>query len=386
MVTMAAKRDYYEVLGVSRDASHREVSDAYRQLAIKFHPDKNPGDEEAVAQFKEAAEAFEILGDQEKRARYDRFGHAGFEGPGGGAPHFTDVNDIFEAFGNIFGDSVFGDIFGGGRRGRTRGGDVQCEVELDLLEAARGVKKTVSFKRHEACETCRGSGARPGSQPVKCSYCGGRGQVVQSAGILRIQTTCPSCRGQGTTVSDPCPDCRGEGFQLRKVEREIAIPAGVDDKMRVRLSGEGEPDPHGGPRGDCYCFISVRPHPLFERQGNDLICRLPVTYSQAALGATVQVPTLDGPIDHEIPPGTQPGALFRLRGLGMPDPRGRGGKGSLIVQALLEVPTSLDTRQEELLRELAELEHADVSEHRKTFFEKLRDYFVPGEDTASTEN
>jgi len=382
MVTMAGKRDYYEVLGVAKSAAAKEISDAYRKLAIKFHPDKNPGDDEAIVRFKEAAEAFEVLGDADKRARYDRYGHQGV----GGAPHFNDVNDIFEAFGSMFGDGLFGDLFGrSGRRGRTRGGDIRCDVTLDLIEAAKGARKTVSFQRHERCETCQGSGARAGSQRVSCTYCGGRGQVIQSAGILRVQTTCPSCRGAGSTVKDPCEDCRGEGYILRKVRREVVIPAGVDDQMRVRLPGEGEPDPQGGPAGDCYCFVSVREHSLFERNGQHLLCNVPITYSQAALGATIQVPTLEGPEDLEVPAGTQTGAIFRMRGRGLPDPRRRGSMGDLLVQVGIEVPKSLSERQEELLRELAELERAAVSEHRKSFFEKLRDYFVPSEPAKDTE-
>jgi molecular chaperone DnaJ len=382
MVTMAGKRDYYEVLGVARSAGAKELADAYRKLAVQYHPDKNPGDEEAVARFKEAAEAFEVLSDPEKRARYDRYGHQAV----GGAPHFSDVNDIFEAFGNVFGDSLFGDLFGHRRRGHTRGGDVRCDVTLDLIEAARGARKTVSFERHERCAECQGSGARPGAKRQTCGYCGGRGQVVQSAGILRVQTTCPSCRGAGSLVKDPCSACRGEGYLLRRVRREVVIPAGVDDQMRVRLPGEGDPDPHGGPPGDCYCFVAVRAHPLFERNGQNLLSRVPITYSQAALGARIQVPTLEGPEDLEVPPGTPTGHVFRLTGRGLPDPRRRGRVGDLLVQVGIEVPKSLTPRQEELLRELAELEHAAVSEHRKSFFEKLRDYFVPGEQAADAED
>lgn len=382
MVTMAGKRDYYEVLGVARGAAVKEIADAYRKLAVKYHPDKNPGDEEAISRFKEAAEAFEVLGDAEKRARYDRYGHQGV----GAAPHFNDVNDIFEAFGNIFGDSLFGDLFGrSGRRGRTRGGDIRCDVTLDLIEAAKGTRKTVTFQRHERCEDCQGSGARAGSKRQTCTYCAGRGQVIQTAGILRVQTTCPSCRGAGSTVKDPCESCRGEGFVLRKVRREVVIPAGVDDQMRVRLPGEGDPDPQGGPAGDCYCFVSVREHTLFERNGQHLLCHVPITYSQAALGAKIQVPTLEGPEELEVPAGTQTNEIFRLRGRGLPDPRRRGSLGDLLVQVGIEVPKSLSERQEELLRELAELEHAAVSEHRKSFFEKLRDYFVPSEPATDTE-
>jgi molecular chaperone DnaJ len=383
---MAAKRDYYEVLGVIRTSSDGEVAAAYRKLAIKFHPDKNPGDEDAVRRFKECAEAYEVLSDSDKRARYDRYGHAGVDGPAGGAPHFSDVNDIFQAFGDIFGDSVFGDILGGGRRGGRRvqrGNDVRCDLSLDLLEAARGCTKQVQYKRHQRCPDCEGSGARPGSKPEKCRYCGGQGQVIQSTGIFRVQTTCPACRGAGTTIKDPCATCHGDGVVLQSATREVAIPAGVDSQTRLRMAGEGDPSPNGGPAGDCYCFITVREHPLFARDGQNLICRLPITYPQAALGATVEVPTLAGREELKIPAGTQPGDVFRLRGRGMPDPRQRGN-GDLLVQVNLEVPKHVTGKQEELLRELAKEEHANVSPQRKSFFEKLKEYFVP-EDTAAEE-
>ena len=317
MVTMSSKRDYYEVLGVGREAASKEIADAYRKLAIKNHPDKNPGDEEAIVRFKECAEAFEVLGDADKRARYDRFGHAGVEGMGG--HQFSDVNDIFEAFGDIFGGGAFGDLFGGSRRRRAqKGADVGCEVRLDLLEAARGVTKSVKFERHEKCPDCSGSGAKPGSKPQACKYCGGRGQVVQATGFFRVQTTCPACHGSGEVVKDPCGKCHGSGFVGKLVRRDVAIPAGVDHQMRVRLAGEGEPSPDGGPPGDCYCVIHVDEHPLFQRDGQDLIVRLPIAFSQAALGATVEVPTLEGREPLEIPAGTQPGEVFRLRGRGMP--------------------------------------------------------------------
>jgi molecular chaperone DnaJ len=376
---MAEKRDYYEVLGVARNSANKEIADAYRKLAIKYHPDKNPGNDEAIARFKEAAEAFEVLHDPEKRARYDRYGHAGVDG---GAAHFHDINDIFSAFGDIFGGGVFGDFFGGGgtRGGRRvrKGADVGTQVRLDLLEAARGVTKTVEFERHEHCKECNGSGARPGTKPQPCNYCGGRGQVVQSSGVFRVQTTCPVCHGDGTVVKEPCTKCNGHGAVAKRVKREVVIPAGVDHQMRVRLSGEGEPSPNGGPPGDAYVLIEVKEHPLFQREGHHLICRVPITYTQAALGATIEVPTLEGRDSLEIPPGTQPGDVFKMRGRGMPDPRQRG-KGDLLVQVNLEVPKKLSPREEELLRDLAGAEKANVSPHRKTFLEKLKEYFVPGE-------
>jgi len=267
MATMAEKRDYYEILGVSRNATESQISEAYRKLAMKYHPDRNPGNAQAVGRFKEAAEAFEVLSHAEKRARYDRYGHAGLEG--GGAPHFHDVSDIFQAFGDLFGEGLFGDLFGGGRGRGSRvrkGADVRCEVNLDLIEAAHGTSKVVRFLRHVVCETCGGSGAKPGTKPETCRYCGGRGRVVQSSGFFSVQSDCPACHGQGKTIRDVCAECRGSGYVQKKVTRKVDIPAGVDDRTRLRLQGEGEPSPNGGPPGDCFCFIHVAEHPLFQRR------------------------------------------------------------------------------------------------------------------------
>ncbi len=382
MATMASKRDYYEVLSVERTATSQEIAVSYRKLAIKYHPDKNPGNQEAITLFKESAEAFEVLHDADKRARYDRYGHAGVDG---GASQFNDINDIFSAFGDIFGGGGggFGDFFGGGgssRGGRRvrKGADIGCTVTLDLLEAARGVTKTVELERHEACTDCKGSGAKPGTKPQPCSYCGGRGQVVQSSGVFRVQTTCPVCNGDGKVVKDACAKCRGQGAIGKRVKREVIIPAGIDHQMRMRLAGEGEPSPNGGPSGDAYVLIEIREHSLFQREGQHLICRIPISYAQAALGATIEVPTLDGTENLDIAAGTQPGDVFKMRGRGMPDPRHRG-KGDLLVQINIEVPKTLSPREEELLRELASEEKANVSPHRKSFFEKLKDYFVPEE-------
>ncbi len=384
MATMAGKRDYYEVLGVARNASQKDIASSYRKLALKFHPDANPGDEAATEQFKEAAEAYEVLGDADKRARYDRYGHAGVEG----GAHFTEVEDIFEAFGDIFSGGLFGDLFGGRRRGgrrRRRGADVRCDVTLDLEQAARGITQSVSFARSKPCEKCSASGVMPGSQPETCRRCGGHGQVVQAAGFVRVQTTCPGCQGRGQIVTNPCEACRGNGFVPATVSIEVAIPAGIDDGMRVRLPGEGEPSPDGGPAGDCYCFVHVRRHRLFQRDGNNLILQLPVTYSQAALGAELEVPTLDGPEQLTVPGGTHSGDVFRLRARGVPDPRD-GRQGDLLVQVLIDVPKKLSREQETLLRELAELEHAQVTPHRKSFLEKLKDYLSPADESAAPED
>ncbi len=381
---MAAKRDYYEILGVARSAGDKEIAAAYRKLAIRYHPDSHPDDPTATEKFKEAAEAYEVLRDAEKRARYDRFGHAGVDG--GAGPQFHSVEDIFEAFGDILGGGIFGDLFGGGgRRSRRqrRGADLRCDVDLSLEESAKGVKKTVRFARHELCATCAGSGAKPGSSRETCRQCGGRGQIVQSAGILRVQTACPACRGAGAVITEVCGDCHGQGAVERRVELTVAVPPGVDDGMRIRIAGEGQPSPDGGPPGDCYCFVTVRRHHLFQRDGSHLVLQFPITYCQAALGATIEVPTLDGPDRLEVPRGTQSGEVFRLRGRGMPDPRG-GAAGDLLVQTYIETPKKLTAKQEELLRQLAELEHTHVTPHRKSFLAKLRDYFT-GENTGQPE-
>jgi molecular chaperone DnaJ len=373
MTAMADKRDYYEVLGVDRNATSSQISEAYRKLAMKYHPDRNPGNDEAVAMFKEAAEAFEVLSHAEKRANYDRYGHAGVEG---GAPHFHDVSDIFSAFGDILGEGLFGDLFGGRGRGARvhKGADIRCDIHLDLIEAAHGTAKVVRFKRHVACENCGGSGAKPGTTPEKCRYCNGRGRVVQSSGLFSLQTTCPSCHGNGQVIREACANCRGSGYVQKKITRKVDIPAGVDDRTRLRLSGEGEPSPNGGPPGDCYCFIYVAEHPLFQRKGQDLLCQVPVNYPQAALGATIEVPTLDGPEKMDIPAGTQSGEMLTLKGRGMPDPRYRH-RGDLHVQVYVEVPKTLTPEHEATLRTLAEIENAHVSPTRKGFFEKLKELF-----------
>lgn len=370
---MSSKRDYYEVLGVPRDASDKDIAGAYRRLAIKYHPDSNPGDEDATAKFKEAAEAYEVLEDKEKRARYDQFGHAGVDGS---VHQFHDVQEILDAFGDVFGGGIFGDLFGGRRgRGKRRGADVKAEVSLTLEEAARGVRKTIRFNRSEKCKACDGSGGKPGSKQERCRRCGGHGQIAQQMGFVRVQTTCPSCQGAGAMITDPCADCRGNGSVAGKVSLDVNIPAGVDDGNRIRVTNEGEPSPEGGPNGDCYCFVHVQPHKLFQRDGKHLILQLPITFTQAALGAVIDVPTLTGRAALEVPHGTQSGEVFRLASRGLRDPRG-GPQGDLLVQTFIEVPKRLGDRQEKLLRELAELENANVTPHRKSFLEKIREYLA----------
>jgi molecular chaperone DnaJ len=377
---MAEQRDFYEVLGVDRKASSAEITAAYRRLALQCHPDRNPGNAEAAARFKEAARAFEVLSDGDLRARYDRYGHAGLQG--GRAHDFNDIGDIFEAFGDLFGGGVFGGSFGGRRGNRPRKGrDVFCQVSLTLLEAARGVAKTVAFARHEPCATCDGSGAKPGTKPQPCDYCGGQGQVIQQAGVFRMQTTCPACRGAGSVIRDKCGTCGGDGVTEEQVERKVNIPAGVDADVRVRLAGEGEPGAHGGPPGDCYVVIEIEAHEFLSRQGRDLHCEVPITFTQAALGATVDVPTLDGPKPLQIARGTQSGDVVRVRGLGMPEVRGRG-LGDLHVHLHVEVPKSLSPKAESLLRELAAEEHASVSPKRSSFLGRLAEYFQGRENPS----
>ena len=372
---MIGQRCFYEVLGIERTATSAQITAAYRKLAIKFHPDKNPGNDEAAVKFKEAAQAFEVLSDEQLRDRYDRHGHAGVQG--GGRHEFNDFSDIFEAFGDLFGGGVFGDAFGGGRNRGTRarkGRDVSCAVNLSLVEAARGADKVVVFSRHESCTECDGSGAKKGTQPQSCEYCGGQGQVIQSAGVFRLQTTCPACRGVGKIIRDKCSECAGVGLKDEHVERKVTIPAGVDNDVRVRLAGEGEPGLHGGPPGDCYCSVVIEEHPFLKRDARDLHCRVPITFCQAALGATVDVPTLDGAKPLEIKRGTQPGDIIRVRGLGMPEIRGRG-IGDLHVHVDVEVPKSLSAREEELLRDFAAEEQKAVSPHRSSFLSRLAEYF-----------
>jgi len=377
---MVTKRCYYEVLGVTKTASDDEIKRAYRKLAGKHHPDRNPGDAEAVVMFKEAAEAFDILGNPDKKSRYDRFGHAGVEAGAAGAGGFQDVGDIFEAFGDMFGD-IFGG--GGGRRGggpRARKGDsLQTSLTIDLLDAAVGCTRALEIEKHVSCVTCNGSGAKPGTQPVKCDYCDGRGQVIQSQGFFRVQTTCPSCRGRGTTIRDKCPDCRGHRVVSRAATLEIKVPAGIDNGMQLCMRGEGEAGDNGGPPGDLFVDIRVKSHPLFKREAHNLMCEVPITYAQAALGTELDIPILTGKHRITVPPGTQPHEVFRLKSQGMPDPRG-GARGDLLVEFHVEVPKKLSKKQEELLRQLAELDDKQVSPQRKSFFESLKTFFSKDDD------
>jgi molecular chaperone DnaJ len=375
--SMAKKRDYYEVLGIRREADDEEVKRAYRQLAMKYHPDRNVGDAEAEEKFKEAAEAYEVLRDSGKRQRYDRYGHAGLDGMN--VPHFNDAQSVFDLFGDLFGD-FFGQ--GGGRRGPQPGRDLQVVIDLQLAEAFRGTQKTVTIPREELCPECGGSGAQRGTQPAVCRRCNGHGVVVASQGFFRVQQTCRACGGRGTVITDPCTNCHGNGRVVVRRSIEVSVPPGVDSGTRIRLSGEGEAGEPGAPRGDLYCLIRVREHALFQRDGNDLVCQVPITFSQAALGGDIDIPTLEGRTTHALKRGVQGGEVVRIAGKGMPSLRG-GRRGDLLVQVIVESPRHLTKRQEELFRELAELDQKHVSPQRKSFLEKLRDFFTPEQPPAA---
>ena len=377
-MTMAAKRDYYEVLGVARDASPEEVKKAYRKLAVKFHPDKNPGDHEAEDKFKELGEAYEALSDADKRAAYDRYGHQAFNGGGGGGGGFHDPMDLFsQVFGGAFGGG-FEEFFGGGRRqrsgGKQRGSDLRYDLEISLEEAARGSEKELEIEHFGPCGTCSSSGSKSGGGTRACSSCGGRGVVARQAGIFIQQTTCPECRGAGEVVSDPCGTCGGDGRVHKTSRIKIRIPGGVEDGTRLRSTGNGDAGVRGGAPGDLYVFLHVKEHDVFEREGNDLFCEVPMRFSVATLGGELEVPTLDGKASIKIPAGTQGGTLFRLRDRGVPALSG-GKKGDLHVRVQVEVPTKLNSEQQEKLREFAESIGDHNSPMQESFFQKARRFF-----------
>jgi len=374
----AAKRDYYEVLGVPRDALPEQIKKAYRRHAHKYHPDRNADDPGAEGKFKEAAEAYEVLSEPTKRQRYDQFGHAGLSGVGVHDFSHMGVDDIFSMFNDIFGGGL-----GGGRRGRRGGADLQTEVTLTLAEVANGAERAIDFTREDFCETCGGTGAAPGSQRRTCGTCGGYGQVEQTGGLSglfgRVITTCPTCRGRGSSVVSPCTSCRGSGRTMKDRVVSVQIPAGIHDGQAVRVRGEGEPGEDGAQRGDLHCYVRISPHPFFERHNNDLVCRMPISFTQASLGAKVEVPTLTGKGELKIPPGTQHGQLFRLNGIGLPDLRS-GRRGDELVQVMVEIPKRLDKAQEALLREFAKTEDRSVLPESKGFFDKLMEYLGGGAD------
>jgi molecular chaperone DnaJ len=374
----ATKRDYYEVLGVQKSADAEEIKRAYRKLAMKYHPDRVAEADKADAEvrFKEASEAYEVLSDSGKRQRYDQMGHAGVSGQTHDYSHM-DMGDIFSMFEEMFG-SQFGGGFGG-RRGTarpSRGYDLETQVELTLSEVATGAEKTIEFERQDACEKCKGSGARPGSSPSVCATCGGQGRVAQAGlgGMFRMVTTCPNCRGRGNIVKDKCTDCAGSGRQARKRQVTIKIPAGVQEGQAVRLAGEGEAGEANAPAGDLHCYIVVKPHPVFARHGNDVVCQVPISFSQAALGSQIDVPTLKGMEKLDIPAGTQHGEVFKLKGRGLPDLRSYR-TGDEVVQVIVEIPKKLTERQRQLLQEFATTEEMNIAPQRKSFFDKMKSVF-----------
>lgn len=341
---MSEKRDYYEVLGVSREADGTEVKKAYRRLAVEFHPDRNPDNPEAESRFKEAAEAYQVLSDDEKRGLYDRFGHDGPRQAGGG---FSNAGDVFSAF-----SDMFGDMFGGGGRRQSAGSDLETQVTMTLAEVAQGVAKEVKVKRHVACSPCGGSGAAPGSQPETCPSCKGRGQVVHSQGFLMIQTACARCQGTGRVIRKPCPTCQGLGLDMVEDRLSVNIPAGIEDGNTLRLAGRGEAAPRGGRPGNLFVHVQVAEDPRFDRNGADLHTEAVISFPQAALGAQVKVPTIEGEENVDVPSGTQPGDTIDLRGRGLPRLR-ESGKGDLVVHFRVVVPSSLTREQEEHLRAFA---------------------------------
>jgi molecular chaperone DnaJ len=373
-----AKADYYQVLGVDKNASPDEIKRAYRRMAIKYHPDKNPGNKEAEAKFKECAEAYEVLSDPQKRKQYDQYGHEGLRGTGMHDFSRMDVEDIFSMFGF---DDFFGSVFGGGghrgagrRGGPVRGYDLETSVELTLDEVAHGTEKTIEFTRQDRCPECSGTGAAPGTQPTRCPLCGGSGQVAKGGGFFQMVSTCPQCHGTGHIITKPCPNCGGSGRVPKKRTVTIKIPPGVHEGQGIRVAGEGEPGRDGGPSGDLYCYVRVRPHEFLERDGNNLVAVIPISFTQATLGATIDVPSLDGPRQLKVPPGTQYGSVFRIRGQGLPDVR-TGRTGDELVQVTIETPANLNARQEELLREFAQTENKRVSPKSQNFFERLKRHF-----------
>lgn len=380
---MSDKQDYYQVLGVERSASADEIKKAYRKLALKHHPDQNKGDATAEAKFKEAAEAYDVLSTAEKKAKYDQFGHAAFQNGGGGGyggrAGFSNMEDIFEAFGDVFGGGggggIFGDLFGGGgrrRRGPAPGRDLKIELALTLEEIDEGVNKTVTIKRHEPCGTCKGNGAKPGTSPVTCQGCGGRGQVQRSQGFFTVAQPCPQCRGAGQTIESPCSECKGAGKTARSSDIDINVPAGVEEGMRIRVTDGGDAGAPGAPRGDLYVLIRELDHKIFRRSGQDVITEIPCSFPQLALGDKVEIPTLRGRVEMSIPAGTPSGKVFRLRGQGLPGLESKS-RGAQLVRVFAEVPKHLSDRQKELLREFGEIE--SERSDSKSFFEKIADYF-----------
>ncbi|MGB7991753.1 MAG: molecular chaperone DnaJ [Candidatus Methylophosphatis roskildensis] len=373
-----AKRDFYEVLGVNRDASDDEIKKAYRKLAMKHHPDRNPDHPKAEEQFKEVKEAYEILSDGQKRQAYDQFGHAGVDPQAGMGAGGAGMGGFADAFSDIFGDIFGGGRAGGGRSTVYRGADLRYNLEVSLEEAARGTDTRIRIPAMEECETCHGSGAKPGTQPKSCPTCGGAGQVRMQQGFFSIQQTCPKCHGTGRIIPEPCPGCHGAGRVKQQKTLQVKIPAGVDEGDRIRLAGEGEHGVNGGPPGDLFVQIHIKPHSVFQRDHNDLHCEMPVGFSTAALGGEIEIPTLDGAAKIKIPPETQSGKVFRLRGKGIRGIRS-SGLGDLMCHVVVETPVNLTERQKELLREFEAINESDAGRHNpraKSWMDKVKDFFA----------
>ena len=372
-----AKRDFYEILGVAKNASEDDIKKAYRKLAMKYHPDRNPDNKEAEEKFKEVKEAYEMLTNPEKREAYDRYGHAGVDpNMGGGGGGFG-----AGGFGDAFGD-IFGDIFGGGGRGRSsgpqvyRGADLRYNLEITLEQAAHGYETTIRVPSWDKCDTCHGSGAKPGTQPVTCTTCSGHGQVRMQQGFFSIQQTCPKCHGSGKIIPEPCAACGGAGRIKRNKTLEVKIPAGIDNGMRIRSSGNGEPGTNGGPAGDLYVEIHIKPHTVFQREGDDLHCEMPMSCTKAALGGDIEVPTLNGKVSFTIPEGTQSGKTFRLKGKGIKGVRS-GYAGDLFCHVAIETPVKLTEKQKDLLRDFEKSTTEGGAKHSpqsKTWKDKVKDY------------
>jgi molecular chaperone DnaJ len=371
-----SKRDYYEVLGVDRVADTEEIKKAYRKLALKFHPDRNPNDKAAEEKFKEIGQAYEVLNDAQSRAAYDQYGHAAFDSRARARSGFHEPGDIFrEVFGNT---SIFEDLFGGGERrsgGAHRGEDLRYDMELTFLEAAQGCEKEISVTKLDLCETCHGNGAEHGATAKVCSVCGGRGQVISSRGIFSIAQTCPRCEGLGRVIDKPCRVCGGAGRSERTTKIKIKVPGGVEGGSRLRSTGNGEAGVRGGPPGDLFVVLHVKRHDIFNREGDDLLCEIPISFVQAALGDLIKVPTLTEAAEIKVPPGTQAGAVFRLKGKGIRNVHGHG-HGDLMVRVQIEVPARLNAAQRAKLEEFAKLCDETVHPMRKSFFEKARSLFT----------
>lgn len=376
-----AKEDYYELLGVTRTATTDELKKAYRKKAVQYHPDKNPGNKEAEEMFKKVSEAYDVLNDADKRAAYDRYGHAAFQGGMGGAGSRAGggFHDPFDIFREVFsqgggGGGIFDEMFGGGRESGHDGSDLRYDLEITLEEAARGAEKEISFRRNVACERCDGTGAEPGSKRVTCSTCRGAGQIRRSGGIITFTQTCPTCGGAGTKVSKPCSVCQGEGRLPKTTKLNVRIPPGVDNGSRLRSAGNGEAGQAGGQSGDLYIVLSVKEHELFERQDDNLFCEIPIKFTLATLGGNIEVPTLFGKASLKIPTGTQSGTTFRLRDKGMPSLRG-GRQGDQLVRVHVEVPQSLTSEQRRILEEFAQVSGDANEPTSKSFFEKAKKFF-----------